>query len=77
MKIVAMIPAYNPTEQLIDLVRDLSNSDFYSIIVVNDGSCNDCRKIFLDVEAKAISKVTILHHAINLGKGAVMRRIYN
>ena len=71
MKIAALIPAYNPTEQLIALVSDLLSLNFSSVIVVNDGSLTDCEHIFDKI--KSIKQVTVLHHAVNLGKGLALK----
>ncbi len=70
-KITALIPAFNPSEQLVALVRDLAAADFAAIIIVNDGSVGDCDPLFREIET--ISKVTLLKHAINLGKGAALK----
>jgi putative flippase GtrA len=71
MTITALIPAYNPSEQLISLVLQLSNSSFSSVVIVNDGSSNSCRKIF--DQLRTMDKVTVLPHAVNLGKGAALK----
>ena len=71
MNAVALIPAYNPSEHLLSLVRSLEVSEFSQIIIVNDGSDHVCRPIFAAV-AK-INKVTLLEHAVNLGKGAALK----
>jgi glycosyltransferase involved in cell wall biosynthesis len=71
MKVTALIPAYNPSGQLVDLVRKLAASDFAAIVVVNDGSKSDCDSIFEEISK--ISKVSLLRHAVNLGKGAALK----
>jgi hypothetical protein len=38
VKVAALIPAYNPSKELVGLVYELSRSDFSAIVVVNDGS---------------------------------------
>jgi glycosyltransferase involved in cell wall biosynthesis len=69
-KVTALIPAFNPSEQLAALVRELA-ADFAAVIVVNDGSSDDCDHIFKELET--IRKVSVLRHAINLGKGAALK----
>lgn len=71
MQVTAFIPAYNPPDKLIPLVRELSASDFSSIVVLNDGSDSTCDPIFKEIES--IEKVTLLQHAVNLGKGAAIK----
>jgi len=71
LKITALIPAYNPSKELIRLVNELSRTDFSAIIVVNDGSSRNCDSIFAELEK--IDKVILLRHAINLGKGAALK----
>lgn len=75
MKLTAIIPAYNPPQQLVSFVRQLVASDFDCIIVVNDGSTSDCDPIFQAIER--IEKVTLLRHAVNLGQGAALKTGFN
>jgi glycosyltransferase involved in cell wall biosynthesis len=70
-KVVALIPAYNPTERLLRIVRGLAESGFASIVVVNDGSDAGCDPLFAEVAT--IGQVTLLRHAVNLGKGAALK----
>ena len=71
MQVIALIPAYNPTEQLVPLVRGLAAQDFAAVIVVNDGSDSDYVHFFKEIES--IAGVTVLRHAVNLGKGAALK----
>jgi putative flippase GtrA len=70
-KITVLIPAYNPTERLIGIVRGLAESGFASIVVVNDGSDAGYDPLFDAVAATG--QVTLLRHAVNLGKGAALK----
>lgn len=65
---IALIPAYNPTSILCDLVRNLCNAGF-SIVVVNDGSKDNCSNIFDD----CLSRATVLNHPKNSGKGQALK----
>lgn len=66
--IYLLIPAYEPDERLVPLVRELSAE--FQVIVVDDGSSPACGGIFtLAREAGA----HVLHHPINLGKGAALK----
>ena len=72
MDVAALIPAYNPDLRLLGLVQELLHSGrLAEIIVVNDGSGAPCRPIF--ARLAAMPRVTVLHHAVNLGKGAAMK----
>lgn len=71
VKVIALIPAYNPSKELISLVNELSRSRFSAVIVVNDGSNRECDSVFAEVEK--IDKAILIRHAINLGKGAALK----
>ncbi len=66
--IVVLIPAYNPTKDLISLTKELIKNKF-TVVVVNDGSNNKTQKIF-----KKINKnVILLQHNQNMGKGQALK----
>ena len=69
MKIAALIPAYQPDEKLIALLRELSAKTDYFILVINDGSRKECDPIF--EAAKQYS--TVVAHEVNRGKGAAIK----
>ncbi|MDD3541643.1 MAG: glycosyltransferase [Petrimonas sp.] len=69
---VVVIPAYQPSENLIGLVHALSGSG-YSVIVVDDGSKCDYSHIFQELDHNAI----IIHHLENLGKGAALKTAFS
>jgi glycosyltransferase involved in cell wall biosynthesis len=71
---VIVIPAYQPTTTLIELVQDLS-ADGRAIVVVDDGSSPECREVF--AKAAAVPNVTLLAHAVNLGKGQALKTAFN
>lgn len=66
---IAIIPAYNPDEKLLELVRNLRESGIETIIVVNDGSEHGTIHIFDQLK----KYVTLLNHEINRGKGAAIK----
>jgi glycosyltransferase involved in cell wall biosynthesis len=68
MKRIALIPAYMPDEKLIAIVRQLYEAGF-EIIIVNDGSSDDCIKVF--EESSRYAKV--LCHEKNQGKGKALK----
>ena len=69
--VAALIPAYNPSQALVSIVSELSPVHFGAIIVINDGSDPSCDPIF-DRLAN-MERVTILKHAVNMGKGAALK----
>ena len=71
---VIVIPAYQPAAKLVDLVQDLSG-DGRAIVIVDDGSSTQCREVFS--RAAALPNVTLLAHAINLGKGQALKTAFN
>lgn len=65
---VVVIPAYEPNEELENLVSELDCMD-YRIVIVNDGSSPDKNIIFEKLKDKAV----ILHHTVNYGKGRAIK----
>lgn len=63
-----LIPAYNPTEDLIPLTQGLLENNF-NVVVVNDGSKLEANEIF----EKLDSKVAFLIHEQNMGKGQALK----
>ena len=71
MSLVVIIPAFRPGQALVDLVRELSTQSWNAIVVVNDGS--EARFDFFFDSVRGFSRVTVLTHAVNLGKGAALK----
>lgn len=65
---IALVPAYQPTEQLITLLHEAKNAGF-QIVVVDDGSDESTNDIF--VSAARFGRV--LHHVKNMGKGRAIK----
>lgn len=65
--VAIIIPAYNPTKILIDIIKKLKREGYRKIIVINDGSEKD--NIFEIIKEEAI----ILKHDKNLGKGRALK----
>ena len=78
-RVVLLIPAYKPSAGLVEMLRNISRDPGYanieSVVVVDDGSGDRYRSIF--DEAGALPKVTVVPHAINLGKGAALKTGFN
>lgn len=70
MENIILIPAYNPDDKLIRVIDELI---FFNIpiVVVNDGSDKNFNYIFETINSK--SRVKVINHKINLGKGAALK----
>lgn len=73
-EIAVVIPAYNPEMTLINYINDLIDKGFDKIIVVNDGSSEECRPVFKQVEASL--RCTLIEHPINKGKGRALKTAF-
>lgn len=65
---IALIPAYQPTEQLISLVQEAKSKGF-QIVVIDDGSNPSTNDIF----ASTARFGTVLRHVENMGKGQAIK----
>lgn len=70
-EIAVVIPAWQPDERLIELVRALATAGFASLIVVNDGSSSGHDDLFQRVSR--IASATVLQHARNCGPGRAIK----
>lgn len=72
MTISALVPSYRPDRNLPDVVQSLAESGlFLHVVVVDDGSGEGFSEIFDQVAQRP--EVTVLRHAVNLGKGAALK----
>lgn len=67
MKYIALIPAYEPDEKLIKLVKEIG--DKMEIVVVNDGSGKIYNRIFNRIK----EDVHYLYYDSNMGKGYALK----
>jgi glycosyltransferase involved in cell wall biosynthesis len=70
LKTTILIPAYQPNENMVTIVKQLSEMGYTHILIVNDGSDESTHGYFLRAEMYG---ATLLHHSRNLGKGAALR----
>lgn len=68
--IIILIPAYNPPSKLIQFTKNLLNSGFNKIIIVNDGSSKKYDSIFNEIKNL---KIILLAHEKNQGKGEALK----
>ena len=74
-RVPIIIPSYEPDEKLITLMQALGDAGFSQIIVVDDGSED---KVYQELFTKAQELGgTVLHHAVNLGKGRALKTAFN
>lgn len=72
--ITLVIPAYEPSSALVDIVEQLSHHPFRSIVIVDDGSDQKSQTMFDQVAG--VERVTLLRHEINRGKGAALKSAF-
>lgn len=70
MKPVVIIPAYNPDDRLLEVVKPLNDRGL-KIVIVDDGSSTDRRYIFKKAETEFGCEVC--RHLQNKGKGAALK----
>jgi len=69
---MVVVPAFEPSEALVDLVAQLQGvADVHAVVVVDDGSGAEYAATFERV--KRFENVRLLRHAVNLGKGAALK----
>ncbi len=73
--IAIVIPALNPNERMVNLVKDLVSRGFENIILVDDGSEIENRKFFKT--CKEEYNCRIIRHVINFGKGMALKSAFN
>ena len=71
-----IIPAYEPDKKLIGLLEELKKESLYPVILVDDGSDADTYNEIFE-EARSRYNVTLLKHAVNLGKGRALKDAFN
>ncbi|MGN1340395.1 MAG: glycosyltransferase [Oscillospiraceae bacterium] len=70
-RVTVILPSYDPGERLPEVVAGLIAAGFCDIIVIDDGSREDCRRFF--DEAERLPECTVLHHGVNRGKGRALK----
>lgn len=70
---IVVIPAYQPSETLLNLVKDVTAVG-YGVVVVDDGSSPDKQWIF--EKLKTYPDVVVLRHLGNMGKGMALKTAF-
>ena len=79
-KYAFVIPAYNPDDNLLQVVNNIVTQSEYKIFVIDDGSAHDTQNIFTQLVEKGKNQegqIIFLRHAVNLGKGAALKTVFN
>lgn len=71
---IIVIPAYEPNEKMLQLIKEVQQSSIYRVLIVNDGSSVECEGIF---EQAAQRGCMVLTHEINQGKGAALKTAFS
>ena len=71
-----IIPAYEPDQRLIGLLKELSEYTYGPVILVNDGSGAAYEDIFKTSKKLLSEKVILLTHDINRGKGRALKTAF-
>jgi Glycosyl transferase family 2/Dolichyl-phosphate-mannose-protein mannosyltransferase len=74
-RVALAIPAYRPSDRLIQLAETLSQAGFAAIVIVDDGSGDESRRVF--EKAETFPGVRVLRHAVPLGTGAALKTAFN
>lgn len=65
-----LIPAYEPDERLLSLIRQLKEQTEEQIVIIDDGSGYEYQQIFNEAQRLGC---TVLHHPSNQGKGTALK----
>ena len=71
-----ILPSLDPDEKLPAVIEGLLEVGFRDILLINDGSKPENLHYFTDAAA-AHPEITLLHHAVNRGKGAALKTAIN
>ena len=74
--ITVILPSLDPDEKLPKVINGLLEVGFRDILLINDGSKPENLHYFSDAAA-AHPEITLLHHAVNRGKGAALKTAIN
>ncbi len=71
MEYIILIPAYNPNNKLLKLLREIDNK--YPVILINDGS----DKMYDDIFEGAKKYAHVINYEENMGKGYALKTGFN
>src|SRR5688572_5137551 len=74
-KMVVVIPAFEPTQDLLRIADEILENPDLDLVIVNDGSSLEKKLIFRELREK--DRVKVLQHKVNLGKGAALKTAFH
>ena len=74
MGLAVIVPALDPQEKFIDIIKGLSPSEDKPVIVVDDGTKLELLYIFDEISE--IPHCVVLHHEVNKGKGRALKTAF-
>lgn len=74
-KIYIIIPALNPDEKMLTLISDLKQEGYDNILLVDDGSKEEKKKLFKESCEKF--NCELITHYQNMGKGRALKYAFN
>ena len=73
-----VIPAFNPDEHLLSVVKEIQSQSNNIIFIIDDGSKPECEDVFIALQNDLDTQnIIFIRHAVNLGKGAALKTIFN
>lgn len=72
-----VIPAYDPDERLVFLLKRLCKNKLFPVILVDDGSHSECQIFFKQAKEILKDNVIILKHENNCGKGRALKTAFS
>jgi len=75
-QIVFVVAAYNPPITILITIQELLDKINSQIIVIDDGSITENANLINKIGNKN-DRVTVLRHAVNMGKGAALKTAFN
>ncbi len=76
VQFVIVIPSLNPNEALPSYIKDLRTHTDLPILLIDDGSKENCKKIFTECKT-ANTGVTVKTHIKNRGKGRALKTAFS
>jgi len=70
-KVSVILPSYNPSEKILEVIHEVIGQGFCDVIVINDGSREQCAPVFDEISK--IGGCTVITHEVNKGKGAGLK----
>lgn len=71
---IVLIPAFEPTEKMLDLILELKEKTDYRILIIDDGSGDNYSWLFDKAQEY---ECIVLHHSENKGKGEALKTGFN